>query len=469
MIFFRNGVMRSGMAAYSVVGLGKLGASMTAAIASRGHQIIGVDVVPAAVEAVNAGRAPVQETDLDATIAANRERISATHSFRDAVHASEITFVVVPTPSDDRGAFDITYARAAFAEIGEALRDKEGYHLVVLTSTVLPGSTRYGLIPLLEERSGKQAGRDFGVCYSPEFIALGSVIRDFLNPDFTLIGEYDQRSGDTLAAAYDSILAKPAPAERMSIENAEVAKVAVNTFVTTKIAFANMLADICRRLPGGDVDAVTHALGMDTRIGSRYLTGALGYGGPCFPRDNVALSFIARELGVSAAIPEATDVSNRALPGLLSAELTASLRPGVPVAILGLAYKPASHVVEESQSVALAEALLDAGAEVRVYDPLVGAGLLGALEGRVHVAESVQECLEDAGLVLVTTPDASFRSLTAADFSRCAEPVRVVDFWRALGGALQGAPGIEYVPYGRAPSEQPSEVVLKQLWSAPDA
>ena len=456
------------MASYSVVGLGKLGASMAAAMASRGHHVIGVDVVPAAVEAVNAGRAPVQETDLDATIAENHARISATHSFRDAVLGSDITFVVVPTPSDDRGAFDLSYARSAFTEVGKALREKDGYHLVVMTSTVLPGSTRYGLIPLLEEGSGKQAGRDFGVCYSPEFIALGSVIRDFLNPDFTLIGELDQRSGDTLAAAYEAVLANGAPASRMSIENAEVSKIAVNTFVTTKIAFANMLADVCRRLPGGDVDAVTRALGMDSRIGSRYLTGALGYGGPCFPRDNVALSFIARELGVVASIPEATDTANRALPVALSAELVADLAPGTPVAILGLAYKPASHVVEESQSVALARALLDAGAQVRAFDPLVVPSALGDLAGRLQLAESVSGCLEGAGLVLVTTPDPAFRSLTAADFAVCAPAVRVVDFWRTLG-VLEGTPGIDYVPYGRVVGASPSEDILRMLWAAPSA
>ncbi|MGE3961920.1 MAG: UDP-glucose/GDP-mannose dehydrogenase family protein [Dehalococcoidia bacterium] len=453
------------MGSYSIVGLGKLGASMAAAIASRGHRVIGVDVVPAAVEAVNAGRAPVQETDLDATIAANRERISATHSYVEAVRDTEITFVVIPTPSDDRGAFDISYARTAFAEIGSALKEKDGYHLVVLTSTVLPGSTRYGLIPLLEERSGKRAGEDFGVCYSPEFIALGSVIRDFLNPDFTLIGEFDQRSGDLLEAAYSAILAKEAPAARMSIENAEVAKVAVNTFVTTKIAFANMLADLCRRLPGGDVDAVTRALGMDSRIGAKYLTGALGYGGPCFPRDNVALSFIARELGVSAAIPEATDATNRSLPGLLSSELTDGLRPGAVVAVLGLAYKPASHVVEESQSVALARAFVDAGATVRAFDPLVTPGALGELASRVQFAESVRGCVEGADLVLVTTPDPAFKALRAEDFGGCAPGARIVDFWRSLPPDVSEARAVQYVPYGRVGFEVPTEVLLRQLWS----
>src|SRR5207237_3507019 len=137
----------------------------------------------------------------------------------------------------------------AFESIGAALRDKDAYHLVVLTSTVLPGTTRQALLPVLERASGKRAGRDFGLCYSPEFIALGSVIRDFLNPDFTLIGEIDARSGSVLEQAYASIMRNHPPCKRMSLENAELAKISVNTFVTMKISFANMLADLCERIP----------------------------------------------------------------------------------------------------------------------------------------------------------------------------------------------------------------------------
>src|SRR5262249_16810302 len=154
---------------YSIVGLGKLGASMAAAIASRGFQVIGVDVVQQSVDKLNAGVAPIQETNLQELISANRERLRATTSHRDAIEASDITFGIVPTPSDQRGAFSLQYAQWAFREIGRALAKKDSYHLVALTSTVLPGSTRFGLLPVLEQESGKRCGRDFGLCYSPEF------------------------------------------------------------------------------------------------------------------------------------------------------------------------------------------------------------------------------------------------------------------------------------------------------------
>src|SRR5262249_44043123 len=207
---------------------------------------------------------------------------------------------------------------AAFGRIGAALAAKSGYHLVVLVSTVLPGSTRR-LASLLERASGKTCGADFGVCYSPQFIALGSVIRDFLHPEFTLIGEFDDRSGQMLQAAFTDVLPDRPPSRRMSLENAELAKIALNTYVTMKITFANQLAAVSDRLPQGDVDTVTATIGLDVRIGPKYLKGGLGYGGPCFPRDNLAFGAMARELGANPDLWETIDRINRSIPsGLLN-------------------------------------------------------------------------------------------------------------------------------------------------------
>ncbi len=186
----------------SILGLGKLGACMAAAMAHQGASVVGVDVNSRFVDAINQGRAPVVEPGLQEMIAANRERLRATTSFEDAVAASDISFIIVPTPSDDTGGFSIRYAAQAAREIGRALQRKTSYHLVALTSTVLPGSTEHGILPVLEQESGKRCGRDFGLCYNPEFIALGSVIHDLLNPDFILIGESDARAGATLEQYY---------------------------------------------------------------------------------------------------------------------------------------------------------------------------------------------------------------------------------------------------------------------------
>jgi UDPglucose 6-dehydrogenase len=453
------------MTTCSVIGLGKLGASMMAAIANRGFRVIGVDVNPRSVELVNAGHAPVWETNLEETIAANKERLRATLDHREAILGSDLTFVVVPTPSDNRGAFSLQYAAWAFREIGRALKEKEGYHLVVLTSTVLPGSTRYGLLPILEQESGKTCGRDFGLCYNPEFIALGSVIHDFLNPDFVLIGEFDERSGSMLEAFYAQILENQAPCARMSIENAELTKIAVNTYVTTKITFANMLAELCERIPGGNIDVVTNALGLDRRIGHKYLKGALGYGGPCFPRDNVALSFIARALGSSADLAEVTDRMNRTLSNRVIERLKPLIRKGMTVAVLGLAYKPGSHVVEESQGIYLARLLAGLGVRVLGYDPLANEMARVELQDQALILESLEECISQADMVLITTPDPIFRSLTAADFDENSSVI-VVDFWRILEKELAGRENIRYIPVGRSLDDEANAQWLRKLWGA---
>ena len=447
---------------FSIVGLGKLGASMAAAIASKGHHVVGVDVNHRAVEAVNDGRAPVQETGLQELIEENRDRLRATMSHEEAIGESELTFVIVPTPSDDRGAFSLQYAAYAFREIGKALAKKKGRHTIVLTSTVLPGAMRHGLVPILEKHSGKRAGDDFGVCYSPEFIALGTVIRDFLNPDFLLVGEIDKRSGEHLAGCYREIMPPSTPIKRMSLENAELAKISVNAFVTTKITFANMLAELCAAIPGGDVDVVSDAIGADSRIGRKYLTGGLGFGGPCFPRDNVALSFIASAVGAPSDLPNTTDRLNRSVADRVLQQLKHRISRDVTVAVLGLAYKPFSHVIEESQAILIAKSLLERGVRVLAYDPLAGASANLELGGRALIMDNACDCLRDADVVLVATPDPEFTRLTARDFRRDGKPVLVVDFWRILSAELSGVDGIEYMPYGRGGAA--ADDVLKKLW-----
>jgi UDPglucose 6-dehydrogenase len=449
---------------YSVVGLGKLGCSMAAAMASRGHDVIGYDSVHDVVDRVRAGEAPVEEHGLGELMSACRDRFAATHSLQEAVMASDLTFVVVPTPSDNRGAFVLDQALAAFHALGTALRWKREPHTVVLTSTVLPGSTRCVLIPALESVAGRRVVDELGVCYSPAFIALGSVIRDFLHPDLVLIGESHASAGEALAAAYCEIMPARPPLRRMSLENAELAKLAVNTFVTTKISFANMLADLCERLPGGDVDVVSDAVGLDRRIGRAYLTGALGYGGPCFPRDNQALSFLARALGSSAPLAEATDEVNRALPQRISERLRGVAQTHGTVAVLGLAYKPGTPVTEASQSLQIGLTLAGAGARVLAHDPLAGPTVRQEHGSRIEVVDDVAACIAVADVVLVASSDPFYADLSPTVFARNGGPRVVVDFWRILSPAVAAAEGVEYHAVGRGEAELDERHPLRALW-----
>jgi UDPglucose 6-dehydrogenase len=448
----------------AVIGLGKLGGTMAGCLASRGFNVIGVDVSQKAVNALNAGRAPAQETGLEELISKHKDRIRATLSHEEAVLNTDLSFVIVPTPSDERGAFSLQYAAYAFEAMGKALAKSERYHTVVLTSTVLPGSTRYGLLPILEKHSGKQCGKDFGLCYSPEFIALGTVIRDYLNPDFYLVGEFDERSGASLESVNARVALNQAPSKRMSIENAELAKISVNSFVTLKISYANMLADLCERIPGGDVDVVSDAIGMDKRIGRKYLTGGFGFGGPCFPRDNVALNFIGKHLGASTQLLEVNDHFNRSISPRFVEKLKPYLHKGSTVAVLGLAYKPLSHVIEESAGMYLCLSLANSGYRVVGYDPLAAAEAQAALRMHALVADSLAACLKDSECVLVTTPDETYKALNPADFLGEKKTVTIVDFWRCLPATIRTHPRIRYIPMGRCIDDRMALRNLEVLW-----
>lgn len=414
----------------SVIGLGKLGAPLVAVLASKGHRVTGVDLNPDAVRAMAEGRAPVDEPGLQDLLDRCKERVGATTDIAAAVADSDITLIIVPTPTGPDGRFINDHVLTAIRGIGEALKRKTGYHVVVVTSTVMPGSTGGVIAEALARHSGRIVGREVGLCYSPEFIALGSVIRDMLHPDMILIGESDPRAGGVLERLLASVVETRPKVRRMSLVNAELTKIAVNTYVTTKITYANMLGELCERLPGADADVVTGALGMDTRIGGKYLRAATGYGGPCFPRDNVAFATLARGLGARADLAEATDRMNSHQVLRLAEMLAREAAPGASVGVLGLSYKPDTEVCEASQGVMLAQALAAAGFRVVVYDPKAMPTARRVLAKTVEYASSAKDCARRVDAFAVTTAWPEFRDLESDDIGPGGAVA--IDCWRVL-------------------------------------
>ncbi len=442
----------------SVLGLGKLGAPLAAVLASKGFPVIGTDLNPATIDAINAGRTPVDEPRLQELIEENRGRLRATPDAAAAVADTDLTFVIVPTPSDSTGRFSNSFVLSAMESVGAGLRRKSGYHVVVITSTVMPGSTGGEIRAALEANSGRRVGGNLGLCYNPEFIALGSVVRDMLTPDMILIGESDPKAGDLLVRIYDKSCDNKPLVRRMNFVNAELTKIAVNTYVTTKISYANMLADICDRIPGADVDEVTQAVGCDSRIGTKYLRGAIGYGGPCFPRDNVAFSALARTLGARAELAEATDTLNQyQVERVLGAVQARSSAGTGPIGVLGLAYKPDTAVVEQSQGLGLVARLLDEGHEVLAFDPKAIASAQAALRRPFQAAASPEDCVRGASLVVVMTPWPEFRAIPADAFARTPR-LTVLDCWRLLSREEIGAVA-DLVYLGHGPVQPVASVV----------
>lgn len=426
------------MTRVSMIGLGKLGVCMAAAIAAKGHKVIGVDVNEQTIRSVNKKVAPVVEPGLqDLMTGLKRSQFTATADYGKAIGETDLSFIVVPTPSDDRGYFEIRYAQQAFTSIGQALAEKNGHHTIVLTSTVLPGATRYGCLPLLIKASGKKVGEDFSLCYSPEFIALGSVIRDFLNPDVLLIGEYDQPSGTILQSFYREVMENDPSVHRMSIENAELAKIALNSYITMKITYANTIGAICEKLPGGDCDAVLKAVGADSRVGQKYLRTGLGYGGPCFPRDNQALASLATDLGVNANLMKQTDAVNTTIPWNIENSIRKYLQGASAVLILGTSYKPFSPLTEESQAFELAK-IVSRDFRTDTWDPVAPCTLTEKPDYR------------DFSHIIIANLDPEFADVTG---ERLAPGTVVVDLWRSHPH-LNDPPHIRYIPLGRCRNDQ---------------
>jgi UDPglucose 6-dehydrogenase len=416
----------------SVIGLGKLGAPLAAVLAAKGFDVIGVDHHPSIVAALAAGDAPVPEPGLGRVIDDARSRLTATTNIADAVARTETTFVIVPTPSKADGTFSNAQVIAAVREIGAALRAKTGYHLVVITSTVMPGTTGGPIRDALEATAGRPVGQTIGLCYGPLFVALGSVIENMLNPDFVLIGEFDPRSGDALADIYRAVCDNRPAMQRMSFVNAELTKLAVNTYVTMKISFANTLSTICDQMPESDAKVVAAAIGRDTRIGAKYLSPGLGYGGPCFPRDNAALANLTRELGARADLIEATDRINRAQPARLVNLVQRLLARGT-IGILGLSYKPDTSVIEQSQGIEIAALLAQAGYRVRVFDPQCLDAAIAVLGKQVEAAPTAEDCTAEADLLVIATPWRCFLQLPERALTRSGgRRLIIVDCWHLL-------------------------------------
>jgi UDPglucose 6-dehydrogenase len=429
----------------SVVGLGKLGLPLAVAAASRGFHVLGHDADPARVERLRAGDLPL-EPQVAELGARHRDALEFTGDLS-RVRETALTFVVVPTPSRRDGSFSLTHPTRALRALGAALRAEPRGHVAVLVSTVLPGDME-GLRAVLEESAGRRCGDDLGLVYNPAFIALGSVVHDLLHPDVVLIGESDRRAGDAVEAFHRRLCMGEPAIERTSFVNAELAKIAVNAFVTMKISFANTMARLCERLPGAHADVVSRAIGGDRRIGRLYLKGALGYGGPCFPRDNRAFSRVARSLSLRAPLAEATDRINDLQVAHLAELVRARLDGRRRVALLGVAYKPDTDVIEASQSVALAEALLASGCRVTLWDPAALDNARGVFGGRVGYRPAMEDAVRGADVSVVVTPWSDLKRLQVDDFGpRRGRKKVLIDCWRLLDPSAL-ADRVDYIALG---------------------
>ena len=361
----------------SVFGLGYVGSVSAASFASDGHHVVGVDVNADKVAAINSGKSPIVEPGLEELLSQNvaNGRLRATTDTADAVRDTEVSLLCVGTPSRRNGSLDYSYLERVSEQIGEAIRDKPDYHVVVVRSTVLPGTTHGVVIPALERTSGKTYGEGFGVSVNPEFLREGTALKDFRKPPLTLVGHNHAADASGTIALYQSI---DAPLMSTSIRVAEMMKYTSNTWHALKVCFANEIGNQCKKL-NVDSHEVMDIFCRDEKLNlsSYYLKPGFAFGGSCLPKDVRALQYRAKELDVELPMISHILPSNRLQ---IQTGLEQVLETGKKkVGLLGFSFKAGTDDLRESPIVILAEALLGKGISLSIYDQNVSlAKLVGA-------------------------------------------------------------------------------------------
>jgi GDP-mannose 6-dehydrogenase len=393
----------------SVFGLGYVGSVSAASFAADGHTVVGVDVNPDKVASLNEGRSPIVEKGLDELIRTATERgsLRATTSTDEAVHATDLSLLCVGTPSRKNGSLDLTYLERVCQQIGAALKTKDAYHVVVVRSTVLPGTTHDVVIPALERASGKQYGTGFGVTVNPEFLREGTAIHDFRHPPLTLVGHNYASDAAPTEALYSRV---DAPLVNTSIRTAEMIKYASNTWHALKVCFANEIGNLCKRV-GIDSHEVMDIFCRDEKLNlsSYYMKPGFAFGGSCLPKDVRALQYRAKEVDLDMPVIQAILGSNQLQIRHALDQIMDSGKKRI--GLLGFSFKAGTDDLRESPIVILAEALLGKGYDLRIYDRNVSiARLVGANKEYINtqiphlsslLCETIDEVLEHSDVIVV--------------------------------------------------------------------
>jgi GDP-mannose 6-dehydrogenase len=406
----------------SIFGMGYVGTVSAACFADVGHEVIGIDTIPEKVNIINQGRSPVVEAGINVRIARaiRNGQLRATLDTEEAIAASDMSLVCVGTPGRPNGSLDLSHIKNVCQQLGRALKFRERYHLVVVRSTILPGTMAQTIVPTLEACSGKRAGHDFGVALNPEFLREGTSVQDFNHPPFTLIGTNDEEAAAALHPLYSHI---DAPLITVGIEEAEMIKYASNSFHAVKVTFANEIGNICKGL-GIDSHRVMEIFCRDTKlnISSHYLKPGSAFGGSCLPKDIRALLFRAKELDIDVPLLNSILVSNR-----MQSERAVDLVLGTGrrnIGVLGLSFKVGTDDLRESPMVSLIETLIGKGLKLSIYDREVQlARLFGANRAYIereipHIASlmrsTVTEVVDSSEVIVIGKKDDEFRQFVEA-------------------------------------------------------
>jgi UDPglucose 6-dehydrogenase len=412
-----------------VIGLGKLGSCFATSFAYRRFNVLGLDINLKIINDINNHKAPFLEPNLDELIRKSKDKLKATTNPKEIFDFSDIFFIIVPTPSKKDGSFSNEYIKRAIKPLAEELKNNKKFKIFTVTSTVSPLSIQKEIIPFIEKNSSKKFNKDFTVIYNPTFIAIGDIIKGILEPDLVLIGENNKKAGDIIENIWKKVCLNKPYIARMSIVSAEITKIAINSYITNKISFANMLGNICERITGAEIDKITSAMGADKRIGKYYLKYGPAYGGTCFPRDNKAFSHFAKtQAKIDALIPVSAHKINEFQTKFQKDKILKIIKEKKinSFSILGLAYKTKTYVIEESASIKLIDELLkNKNLKITAYDPINLAieETKKVFGNKLNYAKNLNEATKNK-LIILMLPYEEFKKV-----KRLKNKI-VIDLWR---------------------------------------
>jgi len=395
----------------SVVGAGYVGLTVVC-LADFGHEISLVGRTKQKIDLINQGKSPIYEPGLEDILKRNLEtkRVLATTDYN-VMDDSDVIFICVGTPSNSDGSIDLSQIKDASKEIGLHLKRAKDFKVVVVKSTVVPRTVKNVVIPILEKESGKKAGLDFGVAMNPEFLREGEAVYDFMNPDKIVMGITDNKTREIMDKVYEKFDAR---FHRIftDLNTAEMIKYAQNSMLASRVSFINEIANICEKF-GVDVKEVASAIGLDTRIGPKFLNAGIGFGGSCFPKDVNALLAASSSVGYDSLMLKAILGINELQPLRLIQLAKESIGDlsGKAVAILGLAFKPKTDDMREARAIPIIRTLLEDSVTIRVYDPQAMENAKQIFGNKIEYCSSVNDCIKNVDLIMIVTEWDEFKNL----------------------------------------------------------
>jgi UDPglucose 6-dehydrogenase len=416
----------------AIIGLGFVGLSLTSVLASKGFNVVGIDVDKEKCKKISDGVSPFFEPGLEKTLKKGLKNKLQIESDVSLVQDCDLIFVTVGTPQNRTGAIDLSIIKKVMSSLGKSIRKSKKQHIILVKSTVVPGTMKDIILPILENNSKKKAGKDFGLISNPEFLQESTAIKDTEFPHAVVLGGYRTKFMKKVEKFFTKLHPKT-PIIITNHQTAEMIKYANNSFLATKISFINQVSNICQKIPGANIDDIAKTIGLDPRIGGLFLNAGPGYGGSCLPKDMKALIKFAKITGVKPTLLNAVeDINEKQLEDIISiAKKKLEVLGSKKITILGTSFKPNTDDIRDSIAIELIKKLLKRKVKITVHDPRAIENTKNVFKNKINYAKSISDAILGSQCVIIMTQWKQYEKLVNNDFKRMKKKL-VIDSRRML-------------------------------------